>query len=97
VDEIRFHPEAEDEYQSALAWYRARSPQASGRFEAEVDRVLKSIATTPGMYPKYDENHRFATLGRFPYSIVYRESPGRIDVIAVAHSKRSASYWEGRA
>jgi plasmid stabilization system protein ParE len=68
VDEIRFHPEAQAEYQAALAWYQTRSPQAAARFEAEAEHVLELIRANPGMFPKYDDEHRFAMLRRFPYS-----------------------------
>lgn len=94
---IRFHPEALDEYQDALAWYHARSRRAAERFEAEADRVLGMIAANPGMFPLYEEDQRYAILRRFPYSMVYQVRPARIDVIAVAHSRRSPGYWKGRA
>ena len=72
-----FHPEARAEYEAAIAWYQARSPRASMRFEAEVDRVLGVIANSPEMYPNYDADHRFVVLRRFPYSIVYQVQPGK--------------------
>ena len=97
MDEIRFHPEAQDEYQVALAWYQARSPQAAARFEAEAEHVLELIASNPEMFPKYDEDHRFVMLRRFPYSIVYQVAAGHIQVVAVAHSRRAPGYWKGRA
>jgi hypothetical protein len=49
-----------------MAWYRARSPNTATRFEAEVERVLKLIDANPNMFPKYDDEHRFAVLRRFP-------------------------------
>ncbi len=94
--DVLFHPEAEGDYQAALAWYEARSVRAAARFERETERVLGLIAVHPGMFPAYDEQHRFAVLRRFPYSIVYRTEPGRVVVIAVAHGSRSARYWLDR-
>jgi len=97
VNEIRFHPEAQAEYQEALAWYHARSPQAAARFEAELERVIGSIAAHPSMFPVYDEENRFSMLRRFPYSVVYQTLPDQVYIVAVAHSRRSAGYWHGRA
>lgn len=94
---VVFHPEAQAEYQAALAWYQARSLQAALRFEAEVERVLGFISTNPDLFPKYDDEHRFAVLRRFSYSIVYQVQPGQIHVIAIAHSSRATGYWQGRA
>ena len=59
-----FHPEAQAEYDAALAWYQARSLQAARRFETEVDRVLGLIASGPDAFPQYDAEHRFAVLTR---------------------------------
>jgi plasmid stabilization system protein ParE len=97
VAEVRFHPEAQAEYQAALAWYHARSQQAADRFEAEVERVLGSVAANPAMFPLYDDEHRFATLRRFPFSVVYQVLPDGVCVIALAHSRRRPGYWQGRA
>ncbi len=94
--DILFHPEAQAEYDAALAWYQARSPRAASRFEGEVERTLGLIGTSPEMFPNYDDKHRFAVLRRFPYSVVYQVQPGQVSVIAVAHSSRSPGYWQGR-
>jgi plasmid stabilization system protein ParE len=97
VADVRFHPEAQDEYQVSLAWYQARSPQAADRFEAEVERVLGLIAANPAGFPRYDEGSRFAMLRRFPFSVVYQAEPdGRVEVVAVAHARRRPGYWEDR-
>jgi plasmid stabilization system protein ParE len=96
VASVLFHPEAQAEYDAALAWYQARSPQAASRFEAEVEHFLGLIETSPELFPSYDDDHRFAVLKRFPYSIVYQVQPGQIYIVAVAHTSRSAGYWQGR-
>ena len=62
----------------------------------ETDRVLGLVAANPLLFPLYNGDYRFASLQRFPYSVVYRVRPDRIDVIAVAHSRRSPGYWRGR-
>jgi hypothetical protein len=67
VASIAFHPEAQAEYATALAWYQARSSQAAARFEAETDRLCGLIAGSPEMFSSYDDTHRFAVLRRFPY------------------------------
>ena len=93
---VQFHPEAQEEYESALAWYQARSARAARRFEAEVDRILGLVEGNPDLFPKYDDVHRFAVLRRYPYSVVYQVQAGQVYVIAVAHAGRSAGYWQGR-
>ncbi len=95
--DVEFHPEARDDYRDASVWYQARSPRAAERFEAEVEHLLGLVAANPMMFPVYDADHRFAMLHRFPYSVVYQVQPGRIHVIAMAHSRRSPNYWRGRS
>jgi len=97
VASVEFHPESQAEYEEALAWYQARSVRTAARFETEVDRVLKLIKASPDTYPRYDDEHRFAILRRFTFSIVFQPLPGAVFVVAVAHSSRSDGYWRGRA
>ena len=59
-------------------------------------RLLGLIEANPSLFSAYDDEHRFAKLRRFPYSLVYQAQPAGIYVIAVAHSGRAAGYWEGR-
>jgi hypothetical protein len=40
---LEFHPEAEQEYLEALAWYRERSPTAAISFERSFDRARRTI------------------------------------------------------
>lgn len=95
--DVAFHPEAQAEYGAALAWYQARSPRAAARLESEVERMLGLIQANPQAFPAYDNDHRYAVLRRYPYSVVYQEQPDRVLVIAIAHAGRSAGYWQGRA
>lgn len=95
--EVKFHPEAEAEYDEARDWYEARSHQAAERFVTETDRVVKSIATAPGIFPMTRKGYRLALLHRFPYSLIYKERPDGILIVAVAHSSRFDGYRLGRA
>ena len=94
--QVHFHPEAQSEYEAAIRWYYSRSPGAASRFEAEVERVSELIADNPQLYPSFDDEHRFAVLRRFPYTLVDSIPPQDIYIIAVAHSSRSPGYWLGR-
>jgi plasmid stabilization system protein ParE len=96
VAEVLFHPEAEAEYHSAVAWYGARSARVAARFEAAVEQELALIESNPDLFSKYDDEHRYAVLRRFPYSLVFQVQPDRVYVIAVAHAARAPDYWQGR-
>lgn len=96
MDSVLFHPGATVDYKDSLAWYRHRSLRAAYRFEAEVERILAAIVAQPDSYPRYDDEHRYAVLRKYPFSLVYLQQSGLIYVIAVAHASRSEGYWRKR-
>ncbi|HJT76376.1 MAG TPA: type II toxin-antitoxin system RelE/ParE family toxin [Gemmataceae bacterium] len=95
--DITLLPAAEQDYQEALAWYQARSAQAAAGFEAAVEVALQRIADNPELFGLCDDRHRFYVLRRYPYSVIYRIDQGDVLVIAIAHSRRSPSFWQGRS
>jgi plasmid stabilization system protein ParE len=97
VASISFHPAAQGDLQDALDWYSARSLQAANRFEAAVDAALALIANNPLMYGLLDDRHRACSVRRFPYTVIYREDSGNVTIVAVAHTRRSAAFWQGRS
>ena len=44
---VRFHEQADAEYEDALDWYLARSPQAAAEFAEELTRAVELIAGAP--------------------------------------------------
>jgi plasmid stabilization system protein ParE len=93
---VSFLPAADADYQAALTWYRARNTQAAAKFEAAVADGVQRIVDRPELYSFVDNRHRQCLLRRYPYSLIYRVQPMGVLVVAVAHSRRSASYWRGR-
>jgi toxin ParE1/3/4 len=99
VANTSLHPEAQEEnegYEDAIIWYHLRSPMASLRFEAEVERVISAIEGDPERFARYGKLTRYALLRRFPYSIVYQLWADHIYILAVAHGSRLPGYWRNR-
>lgn len=94
--EVTIHPEAEAEYEAALAWYLDRSRPAADRFEAAFAEAIEAVRPHPAMFPRCDDHHRFVLLKRFPYTPVYRLDGEEARLIAVAHTKRRPGYWGRR-
>ena len=94
---VLFLPAAEADYQAALTWYLALNPRVANRFEDTLAKALQGIADNPDLYGLIDDRHRQCILRQFPYSLIYRMEKGDVLVVAVAHSRRSSSYWQGRA
>jgi plasmid stabilization system protein ParE len=95
--DILLLPAAEADYQAALAWYFAVNPRVANRFEDTLAKALQRIAENPHLYGLIDDRHRQCILHRFPYSLIYRIEKGDVLVVAIAQSRRSSSYWQGRA
>jgi toxin ParE1/3/4 len=59
--------------------------------------VLERIATQPDFYAVAWNGVREALVPGFPYCVYYREEAGQVLVLAVFHSSRDPSIWQGRA
>jgi plasmid stabilization system protein ParE len=96
VAEARFLPAAAADYDEAIDWYQARSARAAAGFEAAVEVALRSISEAPERWAACDPRHRYYSLRRYPFHIVYRIEAGDVLVVAVAHGRRSEGYWRDR-
>lgn len=95
--EVQLGEEAEAEYTEALLWYQARSPRVASRFEEAFASIVGRIGESPEQFPACDEEgYRFAMLGRYPYSLIYRIVGDVVQVVAVAHQRRRPGYWASR-
>ena len=94
--EVILHPAAEAEYEAALRWYLERSARAAAGFEAAVDRAVEFIATFPEASPPCDERHRYHSLRRYPYGLVYRVDGNMVRVVAITHDRQLPGFWIGR-
>jgi plasmid stabilization system protein ParE len=93
---LNFHEEAEQEFLAAAEWYLERSELAALNFVQQVTLALQLIADFPMRWPKYFNSSRKFTLRRFPFLVVYRELPEKIQILAVAHGSRRPGYWKSR-
>src|SRR5882672_5799772 len=59
---LRFHPQAEQEYLTALNWYRERSLTAAMSLEGAFDQALERIREAPYRWPVYFKDFRKYTL-----------------------------------
>jgi toxin ParE1/3/4 len=93
---VDVHPEAVAEARAATQWYRERSPSAANAFLAEMDRAIEKIAENPETWPRYVGGTQRFLMRRFPFSVVFRLTSNRIEVVAIAHGRRRPGYWKGR-
>jgi plasmid stabilization system protein ParE len=89
-------PTAQAELAEAAAWYDGQRPGLGSDLVDAVQQVLDTIANQPKRYPVATRNIREAPVSRFPYCIYYRLKQDRVVVIAVYHTSRDPSGWQGR-
>jgi plasmid stabilization system protein ParE len=90
---LAYHPEASKEIDKVFSWYAMRSTQAADGFYEELFPLVNRVRHQPGLFPVYVHGTRKAVLDCYPFSVVFREFPRKIQIIAVAHAKRRPGYW----
>lgn len=93
---VSLHPEADEEFAAAVAYYSEISPELGVRFYREMERLLLEIATDPERFRRFDPPARRHFSNDFPYAIIFVDKPDHVRVVAVMHMKRQSGYWHGR-
>jgi plasmid stabilization system protein ParE len=88
--------EAQQEFDNAFDWYESERAGLGVEFVAEVQKVFDRIAADPLIHQSVVSDIRKGVVRRFPYCVFYRPHADRIEVIAVFHSSRNPSVWQGR-
>lgn len=91
-----FHPEADAELEEASLFYESRMPSLGKVFAAEVESTISLIREFPEAGSPLGATHRRVLVARFPYSVIYRQYPDLIVVVAIAHRSRRPGYWRRR-
>ena len=91
---ISFHPAAEAEFLESVGYYESKVPGLGAALIEEFEALTQCITESPGAWQvERQPDIRRAPLRRFPLSIVYRETSGTIQVLAVAHDRRRPQFW----
>ena len=98
---VRFEDEADAEYRGAGRWYESRRTGLGLEFfnaiDAAIERVLRfPAAGEPVPRVPSDLPVRQAAVTRFPYQVVYLDTPDAIRILAIAHDRRKPGYWKDR-
>jgi toxin ParE1/3/4 len=92
-----FHPGAEAEHFEAIAFFESRQPGLGAAYLAEIEALMASVAHAPHRYHvERKPNIRRIFLKRFPFTIIFRDVEGVVQVLVVAHKRRRPDYWLGR-
>jgi toxin ParE1/3/4 len=90
---VIFHRLFQKDLSAALRYYdEAGGSPLGDRFFGEVEAALKRVAANPRRYHYISETMRRAPLRRFPYHIIFEESPARLKFLILRHDKRHPSF-----
>lgn len=92
-----FHPAAEVEYLESVAYFESKRPGLGALYLTEFEKLMALVCESPHQYRiGRQPDVRLIRMDRFPYSVLYREISGNVQVLAVAHHRRRPNYWLGR-
>jgi plasmid stabilization system protein ParE len=91
---VRYLPDALDDLNEALAYYKQRSPNAAQRFADAVRAEEQTILEFPEVAYPLGGKLRVLQVTKFPYPLVYLSIEGDILIISVAHHKFCARFLE---
>lgn len=93
---VRFHPEAEAEYLSALRHYAGINESLGRSVYRYMEELLAEVERQPQLFRMFDPPARRHFGSRFPYALIYLDQPVQVWIVAVAHFKQQPGYWKKR-
>lgn len=91
-----FHPEADEEFVEAVAYYEESDYGLGIDFLREVYSTIRNAIDYPTMWPSVEDEVRRCLVHRFPYGVLYSIEPDGIFILAVMHLHRDPDYWKHR-
>jgi plasmid stabilization system protein ParE len=87
---------AENELVEAAEFYDKREPGLGRSFLDAIAAAAERIRQNPEMYAYYGQPLRGCRIWPFPYRLLYRELPDRVQIVAVFHLSLRPGSWKDR-
>lgn len=78
---FHFHPEADEEFIEAVAYYEGCKLGLWLDFSREAHASILNALSYPMMWPEIDEEVRRCLVHRFPYAVLYSKEPDGILIV----------------
>lgn len=85
---VRVLPEAARDIEEAAIWYEDREAGLGSGFREAVIGLLNRVGDRPDRFPFAFGEYKRAVLGRFPYTVYFREIDDAVLIYAVYHQRR---------
>ena len=87
---------AEIELAEAVEFYDERQPGLGKSFLDAVQEAGERVRQNPEWWPFFEAPVRGCRVFPFPYRLLYRELPDRIQIVSVFHLSRKPESWKDR-
>jgi plasmid stabilization system protein ParE len=94
VNPLEIHPEALEEFKSAVMWYRERSEIAARNFVAELDHAVELVTESPERWPSGEHGIRKICPETFSVRDHLPNNRGEDPDSGFAHGHRLPGYWK---
>ena len=91
-----FHPEADEEFFAAVAYYEGCDSGLGLDFSREVNAAIRNAVDYPTMWAEIAPEVRRCLVHRFPYGVLYSIESHGIFILSVMHLHRDPDYWKHR-
>jgi toxin ParE1/3/4 len=92
-----FHPAAEAEHLENVGYYELKRAGLGVTYLSDFETIMNNICGFPSRFPvERKPDICRSKMAKFPFTILFRESSGMIQILAVAHLRRRPLYWLGR-
>jgi toxin ParE1/3/4 len=89
-------PRAEVDLFDAAIWYETERQGLGRAFEADFDRIVSRVQSSPHQFPEVEPDVRRAMLERFPYGIFFLVGDDVVTIFAILHLHRDPQTWRDR-
>lgn len=90
---VIFTPNAKANYRIALDYYVDAGTRVAKGFDAELFKTLDFISNLPEASSLVDDRHRYRSLKRYSYGVVYLYDGSDVIVIAIPHHRQLPGDW----
>ena len=87
---------AETELTEAAQFYDEREPGLGKMFLEAVENAAERIRNDPERWPFFEKPVRSYRVLPFPYRLLYRVFPDRVQIVSVFHLSRRPGSWKSR-
>jgi len=96
MEGVILHPDALGELRDAVAYYETVRDGLGRQLLAAAEEAAELLRAHPESGRVIRPPYRRFLLKRFPYGVIYRQTPDGVYIIAFMHLKRRPDYWEKR-